>query len=478
MLSWITIAVYLAVMFALSALSARKGHGDFYARGKSPGWMVAVAMIGACMSGVSYVSVPGMVGVSGWGYLQMCLGFIAGYCVIALVLIPLYYRLQVVSIYEYLDRRFGTSAYRTGAWFFFVSKLLGASVRMYLLCIALQLLLFDPLGLPFALNVVLSVAVIFAYTFRGGVGSVMWNDVLKTVCMVVSVGICIIYILSGGVSVGFGDGHLTRIFYFDDVNHPQFFWKQFAGGFLTVIAMTGLDQDMMQRALSGRNSRSSQRSLMVSVFLQVAVIFLFLVLGVLLYRFAELNGIPERGDLLFPAVATSGLLPPVAGVLFVLGLVSAGYGAGGSALTSLTTSFSRDILGVEARKSVHAGMAAAMVVTILIFSALNSTSAIDAVYRLASYTYGPLLGLFAFGILVKREIRGSLVPLVAVVAPLLCLLLQLNSERWFGGYSFSYEILFFNAAFTFAGLCCLIRRSRHSGGPSRSEVRASSPDKS
>ena len=468
------IAAYFAVIFLVSRLSG-KGGADFYGGRKSPWWVVAIAMIGACMSGVTFVSVPGMVAVSGLGYLQMCLGFMVGYVVIAFVLMPLYYRLGVVSIYQYLEQRFGVSTYKTGAWFFFISKMLGASVRLFLVCVALQLLVFDPLGLPFALNVVANVAIVLAYTFRNGVRSVIWTDTLKTVCMVVAVVLSIVFIARNlglsfsGVVASIRGSEMSRIFWFDDVKHPQYFWKQFLGGMFTVIATTGLDQDMMQRALSCKDHRDSQKNLLVSTVLQTVVIFLFLCLGVLMYQFAAVTGISATGDKLFPAVATGGGLPGIVGILFIVGLVAAAYGAGGSALTSLTTSFSVDILGLGAavkgaagdadriRKRVHVGMAVCMALTIIIFNALNSTSAIDAVYKVASYTYGPLLGLFAFGIFSKRAVRDRWVPLVALLAPALCLVLQLNSERWFGGYKFSYELLLLNAAFTILGLCCLLR---------------------
>ena len=457
----ITILAYFAAMAAVSSLSGRKKDGQdvFYTGGRKTHWaVVAIAMIGSCMSGVTYVSVPGMVGTSGFGYLQMCIGFFLGYLVIAFVFTPLYFRLRVVSIYQYLEKRFGMGAYRTGAWFFFLSKMLGASVRLFLVCLTLQLLLFGPLGLPFWLNVVCNVGVCLAYTYRSGVKSVIWTDVLKTVCMVVAVTLCVILIGKdlGGIRIH------EKVFFFDDVNHPQYFWKQLLGGLFTVIAMTGLDQDMMQRTLSCKNTRDSQKNLIVSSLLQTVVIALFLCLGALLYQFAAAHGIPETGDRLFPAVATSTLLPGIVGVLFVLGLVSSAYGAGGSALTSLTTSFTVDILGkgndVKVRKAVHVGMAVLMAVTIIVFNALNSTSAIDAVYKLASYTYGPILGLFAFGILTKWAVKDRYVPIVALVAPAVCLVLQLNSERWFGGYRFSYELLPVNAALTFLGLCLLRRK--------------------
>ena len=460
---FLTIAAYFAAMALVSWLSGRRRSGQdvFYTGGRKTHWaVVAFAMIGSCMSGVTFVSVPGMVGTSGFGYLQMCLGFILGYLVIAFVLTPLYFKLDVVSIYQYLEKRFGMGAYRTGAWFFLLSKMLGASVRLFLVCLTLQLLLFGPLGLPFWLNVVCNVGVCLAYTFRSGVKSVIWNDVLKTVCMIVAVTLCVVLVGKdlGAVRID------ERIFFFDDVNHPQYFWKQLLGGLFTVVAMTGLDQDMMQRTLACKDVRDSQKNLVVSVFLQTAVIALFLCLGALLYQFAAAHGISETGDRLFPAVATSGLLPGIVGILFVLGLTSSAYGAGGAALTALTTSFTVDVLrkesDVKVRKGVHVAMAVLMVVTILVFNALNSTSAIDAVYKLASYTYGPILGLFAFGILTKKQVKDRYVPIVALVAPLVCLVLQLNSERWFGGYRFSYELLLLNAALTFLGLLLLVRKEK------------------
>ncbi len=426
---------------------------DFYGSRSTAWWKVAVAMIGSCLSGVTFVSVPGMVGNVGFGYLQMCLGFFLGYLVIAFVLSPLYFRLNVVSVYEYLDRRFGVSSHKTGAWFFFVSKMLGASVRLFLMIAVLQQLVCAPAGIPLWVTTLVVMLLEWLYTVRGGVRAVIGLDIAKTVAMLLSVVLCLVLI---GREVGAPDRGMMRVFYFDDVNHPQFFFKQLLGGLFTVVACTGLDQDLMQRTLACKNLRDSQKNLIVSVLLQIVVITLFLFLGVYLYQYAALHGITANGDALFPAVAWSGTLPAswlVAG-LFVVGLVMAGFPAGGSALTALTTSFTIDILGGkdEKRTWVHTGMAVLMAVSILVFAALNSTSVIDAVYRLASYTYGPILGLFAFGLLFKREVRDRWVPLVAVLAPILCLILDLNSVAWFGGYRFSYELLPLNAVFTMTGL--------------------------
>lgn len=476
----ITVLGYLALMFTVSWYSSRgSNNSTFFSGGKSSNWLlVAFAMIGSTMSGVTFVSVPGMVAAGQFGYMQMCLGFIAGYLVIAFVLTPLYFRMNVVSIYEYLDQRFGVTTHKTGAWVFFISKILGAAVRLFVVCLSLQLLVFEPLGLPFALNVLFSIAIVYAYTYKGGVKSVIWTDTLKTLCMILAVVLSIVFIaqsLDINIFKTINESPMSRIFHFEDGNSTNYFWKQFLGGLFTVIAMTGLDQDMMQRTLSCKNARESQKNLITSVFMQVVVIFLFLCLGVLLYAFAGANGIEETGDKLFPAVATSGLLPAVVGVFFIIGLVAAAYGAGGSALTSLTTSFTVDIIGEKGlnfvnnwesndlrttwvRKRVHIVMALLMGVVIIVFNALNSDSAITAVYRIASYTYGPLLGLFTFGILCKKKVYDKWVPLVAILAPVLCLILDLNSQAWFNGYKIGFELLIINAALTILGLCCLIKK--------------------
>ena len=414
---------------------------------------VAFAMIGSSISGVTYVSVPGMVAASSFGYLQMVLGFVAGQFIIAFVLTPLFYRMNLVSIYEYLENRFGMSSYRTGAWFFFISKMLGAAVRLFLVCLTLQLLVFEPFGLPFILNVAITVALVWLYTFRGGVKSLIWTDSLKTFCLVVSVVLCISYIAS--------DLNLSLSSMISTI----------ADSDMSRIVMTGLDQDMMQRNLSCKNFKDSQKNMITSVISQFFVILLFLMLGVLLYIFAGNQGIQvEKSDELFPLIATGNYFPAIVGILFIIGLISSAYSAAGSALTALTTSFTVDILGtkgrteeeiVKIRKRVHIGMAVIMGITIFVFNLLNNTSVIDAVYILASYTYGPILGLFAFGIFMKQQVRDKYIPLVAILSPILCFILQKNSEAWFNGYQFSYELLIFNALFTFIGLCLLIRKDKN-----------------
>lgn len=472
-----TIVIYIAVLFTVAYISGRRAdnEGFFVGNRSSSWWMVMLAMVGAAMSGVTFVSVPGMVAASGFSYFQMALGFMTGYMVIAFLLIPLFYKMQLVSIYGYLEERFGVGAYKTGAWFFFISKLLGASVRLFLICAVLQLLLFEPYGLPFGVNAAITVLLVLLYTFQGGVKSLIWTDTLKTVCLILSIALSI-WFVSQRLDLSFAEivstvksDDRSRVFFFDDINDRRYFFKQFLAGLFSVIAMTGLDQDMMQRSLACKNYRDSQKNLVVSAVLQTIIIFVLLVLGVILYTFAERMGItlPAGSDNMFPTVATSSTMPLVVGVLFILGLVSSTYSAAGSALTALTTSFTIDILGgakrfedkrlTKVRKRVHICMAVAMFATICALFRLNSTNVIDAVYTLASYTYGPILGLFAFGIFTKWRVRGSYVGIVAIVAPILCFVLQQNSERWFNGYKFSYELLIVNALITFIGLVLLIK---------------------
>ena len=478
----ITIAVYFSVLFVISYITGRRAdnQGFFIGNRKSPWYVVAFAMIGSSISGVTFVSVPGWVSTSHFSYLQMVLGFVAGQFIIAYVLIPLFYRMNLVSIYGYLENRFGLLSYKTGAWFFFISKMLGASVRLFLVVVALQLLVFDPLRLPFALNVIFTVALVWLYTVQGGVKSLIWTDTLKTCCLIISVVLCICYIASNlGFSftemvAAISDNDYSRMFFLDDINDRRYFFKQFFAGVFTVIAMTGLDQDMMQRNLSCKNYRDSQKNMITSGILQFFVIAMFLMLGVLLFIFAERNGIttPAKTDELFPMIATQGYFPSIVGILFLLGLIAAAYSAAGSALTSLTTSFTVDILesvkkkdeaGVSrTRKRVHVGMAAVTGVVIILFNVLNNTNVVDAVYILASYTYGPVLGMFAFGIFTKKQVKDKYIPMVAVVAPILCFILQKNSEQWFNGYAFSYELLIFNAFFTFTGFLIISKKyNRH-----------------
>jgi Na+/proline symporter len=354
--------------------------------------------------------------------------------------------------------------------------MLGASIRLFIVCVVLQLLVFEPFGLSFIFNVIFTVAIVWLYTFQGGVKSLIWTDSLKTFCLIVSVGLCIYYIAvnlgtsgSNILSVITGSD-MSKVFFFNDINDPRYFFKQFLAGIFIVIAITGLDQDMMQKTLSCKNFKDSQKNMITGAVLQIVIILLFLVLGVLLYSYASANHIalPAKGDEVFPFLATRGYFPIIVSLLFIVGFISAAYAAAGSALTALTTSFTVDILKSTkgktdletkaVRRKVHIGMAIVMGLAILIINQLNNASVIDTVYKLASYTYGPLLGMFVFGIFTKREIKDRYVPLVACVSPILCLVLDLNSKAWFHGYEFSHERLILNALFTFIGLCLLIRK--------------------
>ena len=475
----ITIATYFLILFLVSHIAGRKSdnQGFFVGNRKSSWFVVAFAMIGSSISGVTFISVPGMVGTANFSYLQMVMGFVVGQFIIAYLLVPLFYRMNLVSIYGYLENRFGSSSHQTGAWFFFISKMLGAAVRLFVVCLTLQLLVFDSFGLPFVFNVACTVALVWLYTFRSGVKALVWTDSLKTFCLITSVGLCI-YFISSDLQLNFGgllravkESDWSRTFFFDDMNDRRYFFKQFLGGVFTMIAMTGLDQDFMQRNLSCKNPKDSQKNIIASSLMQFLINLLFLVLGVILYLFTARNGIqnPEQSDELFPMIATGGYFPLIVGVLFIVGLISSAYAAAGSALTALTTSFTIDILGTEGksedeirrfRKRVHFGMAVVMGVVVFVFGVLNNTTVINAVYTLAGYTYGPIVGMFAFGIFMKQRVYDKYIPLVAILSPILCYVMQQYSEKWFNGYQFSYELLIINALFTFTGLWLLSKRGK------------------
>lgn len=441
---------------------------------QAPWGLVAFAMIGAAISGVTFISVPGMVAAKGYSYLQMVLGFIVGYFAIAFVLVPIFYRRNLISIYGYLEDRFGKSTYHTGAWFFFVSKMLGAAVRFYVVCIVLQSMVFGPLGIPFAITVVVSILLIWIYTVQGGVKTLIWTDTLKSFCLVASVGLCI-YFIAGNLGLNFGEAFSAvtshssfKMFYFDDPLAGTYFWKQFLAGIFMAIALNGLDQDMMQRNLACRDSRQSQKNMIVSGITQFFVIALFLILGTMLLIYMDSKGMahPAKPDDTFAAVVDSPGMPIIVGILFIVGLVSAAYSAAGSALTSLTTSFTVDIMSANrrmddrrlaiTRRLVHLGMSVAMGLVIIAFYYLSNQDAISAVYTLASYTYGPILGLFVFGLACKRPVRDCLVPAVCILAPVLSWVTQWALKEYCN-YTTSFELLLMNAAFTILGLLLLLK---------------------
>ena len=472
----LTVAVYIAVLFAVAYVSGRKADnaGFFTGNRRTPWYMAALAMIGAAISGVTFISVPGSVAADSFSYMQMVLGFTAGQLVVAFVLIPLFYRLRVVSLYEYLDGRFGVGSHRTGAWFFFISKSLGAALRVYVVCAVMQLLVFDHYGLPFWVNMAVTMFFVWLYTQQGGVKSLIWTDTLKTLCLVASVVLCIVFIVRElGLTLpaaldAVRESPYSRVFFFDDPHSPRYFWKMFWAGVFTLIAMTGLDQDMMQRNLSCASPRDSQKNIVLTALCQMAVIYLFLMLGVFLYLYMERHALamPEKSDQVFSLVAVDGGLPLSVGILFVVGLISSTYSAAGSALTALTTSFTVDVLEgtrryddrrlTRIRRRVHVCMAVLMGLLILAFEAFGNDSVINLVYKVASYTYGPILGMFVFGMFTRWQIRDRWMPLVAVAAPLLSALLQyVTREVW--NYHIGFELLIYNALFTMLGMALLIR---------------------
>lgn len=473
----LTIALYLLLLFAVARRSSRNANNDtFFKGGRSQSALVVgLALIGAPISGISLISLPGSVGASAFSYLQFMFGVVVGYTIIAYLLIPLFYRLNVTSLYEYLDRRFGVSSHRSGAWIFFVSKLLSASLRAFVICIVVQQLLCNALGVPFVVTAALFIFLVWLYTYKGGVASVVWTDVLKTLCMVGCIVLATLFVLrSLGLSfceamAQASDRGFTRIFFFDDVNDSRHFWKMFISGIFLIVANTGLDQDMMQRALSSRTQRSAQRNMVLSSVLQVGVIALMLVLGAMLHLYlVESNLSVAKADDVFAFVATREGMPVVLTVLLTLGIISATFSTTGSALTSLTTAFTMDILGggktfeeerlTRVRKVVHIAIAAVLMALMFAFERWSNDSAINMFYRLASYTYGPLLGMFTFGIVSKRVVSDKFVPIVVVLAPVLSLLLDSYSESLLNGYKFGFEILLVNAALTMLGLLIISRK--------------------
>lgn len=471
-----TVWGYIAILFLVAWYSGRKaGNAAFFTGNRQTPWyMAALAMIGAAISGVTFISVPGSVGTDAFSYMQMVAGFTIGQFIVAFVLIPTLYRLKVVSLYEYLDSRFGIASHRSGAAFFFLSKILGAALRVYVVCTVMQLLVFSHYGLPFWLNASLSMLLVWLYTRQGGVKSLIWTDTLKTLCLVGSL-VLTLFFIARSLDLGWADLHrevtqspLSKMLFFEDPSSDRHFWKMFFAGIVMLVAMTGLDQDMMQRNMSCPTPRDAQKNIVITALAQIVVIYLFLVLGVLLYLYMERTGMtpPEKGDQIFSMVAVDGGLPVIVGVLFVVGLISSTYSAAGSALTALTTSFTIDILDgtkryddkrlTTVRQRVHILMAVGMLLLILAFESLANDSVINLVYQMASYTYGPILGMFLFGMFTRLKIRDRYVPWVAVAAPLLSIALQWAAREYWN-YQIGFELLIYNAAFTFVGMLLLVR---------------------
>ncbi|MBP3789692.1 MAG: sodium:solute symporter [Prevotella sp.] len=478
------VLAYFCVLFAISRLTARRATNDTFFRGerRSPWWLVAFGMVGASISGVTFVSVPGMVLTSNMAYLQLCIGFIFGYLAVAFVLLPVYYKLNLTSVYSYLGQRLGHRSYKTGAWFFLLSKMCGAALKFYVVCMILGASTGsggDWGGLRFVLVTVVMVMLIWLYTRQGGIRTLVFTDTFQTLCLFTALGL-IIYEVMGQMDFSLSEAvravaadERSRVFVMDDWASPWNFWKQLLSGLFIVVVMTGLDQDMMQKNLTCKSLRDAQKDMCTYGLAFLPANFLFLALGVLLAQYFEAQGIalPAKGDELLPMFVQGDEAALAGGsslftlhsslfTLFLIGILAASFSSADSALTSLTTSYCVDICQREnderLRRRVHVVMCVCFAGFILLFNAVNSKSLIDAIYTIVSYTYGPLLGLFVFGLFTKREVRDRFVPYVCVASPLLCYAIDTIAKQQFG-YHFGYELLLLNGLLTFLGLLLLRR---------------------
>jgi SSS family solute:Na+ symporter len=462
------LVVYFIVLIFISKLTSNDDGNDSFFTGKrqSPWYVVAFGMIGASLSGVTFVSVPGWVATSQFSYFQMVLGYLVGYTVIATVLLPLYYRLNLTSIYGYLEDRFGFWSYKSGAFYFLLSRIVGASFRLFLVANILQILVFDSWGIPFALTVVLTISFIWVYTHKAGLKTIIWTDTLQTLFMILAVVLCF-YHISNALNFTMSDAinqislsEYSKIFFLEDSNSSLFFPKQFLAGAFIAIVMTGLDQDMMQKNLSCRSLKDAQKNMFWFSIVLVLVNLLFLGLGALLYIHADHFNIQATGDDLFAAVAMHESMPVVVGLFFLLGLIAAAYSSADSALTSLTTSFCIDILGVEnkpitqqirIRKQSHLFFSAVLFIVILMFKWINDESVVAALFKVAGYTYGPLLGMYAFGLFTPWRIRDKWILPVVLSSPIISYYLQLKAPVWWG-FEFGFELLVVNGLLCFLGM--------------------------
>ncbi len=474
------VILYSLVLFGVTFLTTRKAdNASYFVGNRSSRWyLVAYGMIGASLSGVTFMSVPGDVGKGAFSYFQMIMGYMVGYAVIATVLLPLYYRLNLTSIYTFLKQRLGVFSYKTGAFFFILSRVIGASFRLYIVVNVLQIFVFDAWGVPFWVTVLSFILMILAYTYKGGVKTIVWTDSLQTTFMLLSLILSVILISKelhldmSSLITGIRKSPMSDIF-MGDWHSKAFFPKQFFGGMFIAIAMTGLDQEMMQKNISCRSAGEAKKNMITFSFILLIVNFVFLCLGILLYQYVQAKGltIPERTtDDLFPTIALK-FLGPVSALFFIIGLISAAYPSADGALTALTASFCIDFLGFEERKDwdekrktqirhlVHIGFALLLLIVIVVFRMINSEAVVKQLFRVANYTYGPLLGLFMFGILTKRNVKDKFVPLVCLAAPIICYVIDLNSKEWMGGYQFGNELLILNGLLTFKGLWFISRKA-------------------
>lgn len=465
------VAGYFGVLVLISYFTGKEDSNDafFKANKSAPWYLVAFGMIGASLSGVTFISVPGAVEAKQFGYFQVVLGYFFGYLVIAYVLLPLYYKLNLTSIYTYLKQRFGNISYKTGSIAFLISRTVGASFRLFLVAKVLQLLVFDTFGIPFPITVIITIALIWLYTFRGGIKTIIFTDTLQTLFMLVSVVVTIIFLASAldlnsipEVYTNITESSMSKVFFFDNVNDAQYFIKSFLAGMFITITMTGLDQDMMQKNLTCKNLKDAQKNMISFSIVLILVNILFLALGLLLTQYAQQNGITATKDDLFPTIAMLPEIGIVTSAFFLLGLIAAAYSSADSALTSLTTSFCIDIIELDKkpkedqkriRKQVHVLFSVILVIVIILFDLLfKDVSVIWELFKAAGYTYGPLLGLFAFGILTKQNLKDKYVWIIAIIAPIASYLLNLYSVKLFGGYQIGFEILIINGLLTFLGL--------------------------
>lgn len=470
------IAAYFTALILISWLTGKDSDNAtfFKANRQSPWYVVAFGMIGASLSGVTFISVPGWVEASQFSYMQVVFGYIVGYLVIGTVLLPLYYRMNLTSIYTYLESRFGFYSYKTGASFFLLSRIVGASFRLFLVANVLQIILFDALGIPFWVTVIMTILLIWLYTFRSGIKTIVYTDTLQTLFMLLAVGVSIYYvsedlgIQGSGLITYIADSELSKMFFFDDMRSADYFWKQFISGAFIAIVMTGLDQDMMQKNLTCRNLKDAQKNMFWFTIVLTFVNLFFMALGVLLTDYARANGITASKDELFPVIATQSDLGTGIAVFFILGLIAAAYSSADSALTSLTTSFSIDIMDIEKRfaaakqeiirKRIHIATSIVLILVIISFKyIIRDESVIAKLFVFAGYTYGPLLGLYSFGLFTKFKVRDKLVPVIAVLSPILTYIISHNSMVWFG-FEFGFFVLILNGILTFLGL--IIIRSK------------------
>lgn len=463
--------VYTFLLFVVSWFTSRKSDNEsfFIGNRKSPWYVVAYGMVGASLSGVTFISVPGWVGDTQFSYMMVVLGYVLGYITIATVLLPMYYRLKLTSIYTYLEQRFGFWSHKTGAFYFLLSRVIGASFRMFLVVNVLQIFVFDNYNIPFAVTVIIFMLLILIYTFKGGIKTIVWTDSLQTTFMLFSVVFSIVIIVQS-LDLSFGDitrkvidSNYSQIV-FTEWQDARFFVKQFLSGAFIAIVMTGLDQDMMQKNLSCKTLPDAQKNMISLGFVLVFVNLMFLFLGAILFIYAESMGIaiPDLTDNLFPTIALKHF-GAIAGIVFIIGLISAAYSSADSALTALTTSFSIDFLRLEERsiseskkikirKIVHLSVAALLILVIIGFRAINNQAVISKLFTIAGYTYGPLLGLYAFGLFSKRIVVDKWVPIIALFSPIICYIVSENSIYWFNGYRFGFELLILNGMITYFGL--------------------------